>query len=76
MIRDAMVMATRSETVTPPGRVVAVGRDDVERAVAAGVIGSDQADALWTFLIAKSAVPDARGGHASISCTCSGTPAP
>jgi hypothetical protein len=57
MIWDAMVMATRSETGTPPGPVVAVGRDDVERAVAAGVIGSEQADALWDFLRAKAAAP-------------------
>ena len=52
-------MATRSETGSPPGPVVAVGRDDVERAVVAGVIGAEQADALWDFLRAKAAAPGA-----------------
>jgi hypothetical protein len=55
MIRDAMVMATRTETVIFPRPVVAVGRDDLERAMAAGVIEPDQADALWEFLRAKTA---------------------
>jgi hypothetical protein len=59
MIWDAMVMATRTETGTPPGPAVAIGRDDVERAVAAGVIAPDQADALWDFLRAKAAAPGA-----------------
>lgn len=52
-------MATRSEAGIRPGHVVAVGRDDVERAVAAGLIGPDQADALWDFLRAKAAAPGA-----------------
>jgi hypothetical protein len=34
---------------------VGVARDDIERAVAAGVLGADQADALWRFLSAKAA---------------------
>ena len=54
-----MGMAMRSETGSPPGPVVEVGRDDVERAVAAGVIEADQADALWSFLRGKAAAPGA-----------------
>jgi hypothetical protein len=54
-----MVMATRSETGTPSGPAVAIGRDDVQRAVAAGVITPDQADALWDFLRAKAAASGA-----------------
>jgi hypothetical protein len=34
---------------------VAIAREDIDRAVAAGVIQSDQADALWRFLTEKAA---------------------
>jgi hypothetical protein len=37
---------------------VGVARDDIDRAVAAGVIQADQADALWHFLKLKPAAPD------------------
>src|SRR5919108_4384369 len=37
--------------------LVGVARDDIDRAVAAGVIQADQADALWHFLSVKSAAP-------------------
>jgi hypothetical protein len=38
---------------------VGIARDDIDRAVAAGVIRADQADALWQFLKLKPAAPDA-----------------
>jgi hypothetical protein len=59
MDQDGMGMATRSDTGIQPGSVVAVGRDDVERAVVAGVIRAEQADALWNFLRAQAAPPEA-----------------
>ena len=52
-------MAMGSERGTRPGPVVAVGRADVERAVAAGVIGAAQADGLWQFLSGQAAARDA-----------------
>jgi hypothetical protein len=52
-------MATRAETGAPRGHVIVVGRGDVERAVAAGVIEPRQADALWDILSAKAAAPAA-----------------
>ena len=52
-------MATRSETGNPAGHVIVVDRGDIERAVAAGVIEPNQADALWDILSAKAAAPAA-----------------
>jgi hypothetical protein len=51
-----------------------LARDDLERAVAAGVLRADQADALWRFLRVKAG-PGRRSGRASTSSTCCGTPA-
>jgi hypothetical protein len=48
-----------SESGTPSGPVVAVRRNDVERAVTAGVIAPDQAAALWEFLSAQAVAPGA-----------------
>jgi hypothetical protein len=42
-------------TERAPEASVGVARDDIDRAVAAGVIGADQADALWHFLSVKAA---------------------
>jgi hypothetical protein len=48
-------MTAGSEAERAPEALVGVGRDDIDRAVAAGVLQSDQADALWQFLRAKAA---------------------
>jgi hypothetical protein len=52
-------MTPDTEAERAPEAVVGVTRDDIDRAVAAGVIRADQADALWHFLRVKAAVPDA-----------------
>jgi hypothetical protein len=45
------------EAERAPEALVGVARDDIDRAVAAGVIHADQVDALWHFLSTKSAAP-------------------
>jgi hypothetical protein len=47
-------MTAGSEAERAPKALVEVARDDVDRAVAAGVIQADQADALWDFLRGKA----------------------
>ena len=42
-----------------PGAALRMHREDLDRAAAAGVIGPEQADALWRFLGAAQAVPSA-----------------
>ena len=50
-------MTAGSEAEHAPEASVGVARDDIDRAVAAGVIQADQADALWHFLRVKAAAP-------------------
>ena len=52
-------MTAASEAERAPEALVEVARDDVDRAVAAGVIRADQAEPLWRFLKEKPAAPDA-----------------
>ncbi|MGH6921850.1 MAG: hypothetical protein ACREJ0_29635, partial [Geminicoccaceae bacterium] len=53
-------MTAGSDAERAPEALVAVARDDIDRAVAAGVIQADQADALWRFLGAKETGAAAR----------------
>jgi hypothetical protein len=48
-------MTAGSEVGRATEALVGVARDDIDRAVAAGVLQADQADALWRFLGAKAA---------------------
>jgi hypothetical protein len=50
-------MTAASEAERASEALVEVARDDVDRAVAAGVIRADQAEALWRFMRAKAAAP-------------------
>ena len=50
-------MTAGSEAERAPEALVGVARDDIDRAVAAGVIKADQADALWRFLKVKAPAP-------------------
>ena len=50
-------MTAGPEAERAPEALVGVARDDIDRAVAAGVIQADQADALWQFLRVKAAAP-------------------
>jgi hypothetical protein len=50
-------MTAGCEAEHVPEALVGVARDDIDRAVAAGVIQADQADALWHFLRAEAATP-------------------
>jgi hypothetical protein len=50
-------MTAGCEAEHGPEALVGVARDDIDRAVAAGVIQADQADALWHFLRAEAATP-------------------
>lgn len=48
-------MTAGPEAERAPEALVGVARDDIDRAVAAGVIQAEQADALWHFLRVKAA---------------------
>jgi hypothetical protein len=50
-------MTAGCEAEQAPEALVGVARDDIDRAVAAGVLQADQADALWHFLQTKAATP-------------------
>jgi hypothetical protein len=47
-------MTAGSDVERAPDASVGVARDDIDRAVAAGLIQADQADALWDFLRVKA----------------------
>jgi hypothetical protein len=50
-------MTAGCEAEHAPEALVGVARDDIDRAVAAGLLQADQADALWRFLQARVATP-------------------
>jgi hypothetical protein len=50
-------MTAGSEAERAPEALVGVTRDDIDRAVASGVIQAEQADALWHFLRVKATAP-------------------